>query len=755
MLNELLTMQRGLEAAGVEMVQRHPDVGPVRSMPMLHVLLDDLGAVMAVRPLAEDVKPWTLRDGNHNSFPFVQLKPPLLRVRTSRRLHDIAAQPRHPRRREAMLRLLRQDRLDEAEYNAWPGAGLLRRVAERREAVASLRGGPAEGVLDAMDRFILAFESPDGAADLMRGVLRHLAEGLGASTVDAWQHAAAAILMGKLDGKKGAWCGAGALLFDAAGGSGLPIHHPRVAGLVSGALRKAESASTEVAAGGWCGLTGQAARLIESKFPQPNLPTLGQTYLFARNSQTPSTWRYGRGAMDTMPVGQATAVRLDAAATTLTADARRGITWRPLPGERPGQSDLLIAFIEAAPEAEVAALLADDYDESMYEESEGDKEADELHEAESVAAFTEQAGRVIRAVQANDADLAAVRVRFVIFRQLDPGNRKAIYGGEKSARELADAAEAWRDGERNVPVWLTMPTFRKGEKVPRAARPPHVAPLGLIGFSRGLFTRGGTRRQEAQGLPASEAFSLFIGSDGDRRGRRQAERVLALVLARRTALVTGAAHALRKGLHHARDYDCREALRAATVLGVLLLKLDRTKELYMNEAAFKLGQLLAAADQVHAGYCAGKRNGDVPPSLLGNQVFAMAQTAPAKALAVLCGRWKPYKGWVDEARRDFVGKEDDPEGRRRADVVMRADKRKDVKQKGWDIAVAISMSRRIEALMAELRHLPDKTDDMFRAELLLGYMAGLPPEPRDDATGEPTDDPTQPDKENSDAERLF
>ena len=39
----------------------------------------------------------------------------------------------------------------------------------------------------------------------------------------------------------------------------------------------------------------------------------------------------------------------------------------------------------------------------------------------------------------------------------------------------------------------------------------------------------------------------------------------------------------------------------------------------MNEAAFRLGQLLSVADVVHAGYCADVRQGQVPPALLGNR----------------------------------------------------------------------------------------------------------------------------------------
>lgn len=143
----------------------------------------------------------------------------------------------------------------------------------------------------------------------------------------------------------------------------------------------------------------------------------------------------------------------------------------------------------------------------------------------------------------------------------------------------------------------------------------------------------------------------------------------------------------------------------------------------MKETAFKLGQLLAAADVVHAGYCADIRGGDIPPSLLGNQVFAMAQTAPTKALATLCRRWKPYDGWAKRTARDP----------NRVDLMI-ASKEKDERQRkieqqrGWDIKKALRQTREMRSLAAELASvLADcRIDDSFRAELLLGYIAGLP-----------------------------
>ena len=137
----------------------------------------------------------------------------------------------------------------------------------------------------------------------------------------------------------------------------------------------------------------------------------------------------------------------------------------------------------------------------------------------------------------------------------------------------------------------------------------------------------------------------------------------------------------------------------------------------MNGAAFKLGQLLAAADVVHAGYCADVRGGQIPSSLLGNQVFSMAQTSPAKALAILCRRWKPYDGWVKKAARDVT---------RSGNLI--ASESKQEQQRGWDIRIALRHAREIGPLSSQLAlALEDcRVNDIFRAELLLGYLAGLP-----------------------------
>jgi hypothetical protein len=166
-----------------------------------------------------------------------------------------------------------------------------------------------------------------------------------------------------------------------------------------------------------------------------------------------------------------------------------------------------------------------------------------------------------------------------------------------------------------------------GEYAGLAFRGPSlVAPLSITRLSRMQFVNGGRRRIDVIGVTAAEAFGLFF-----REGNieRRANRLLRLLIRRHGQLVGGLASARAKGIDYLKDFDPktdlrRDALRSASWLAVLLHSLGRSKEVYMSDAAFRLGQLLAAADTVHIGYCADLRGGDVPPTLLGNSVLSIA-----------------------------------------------------------------------------------------------------------------------------------
>ncbi len=716
MLNELLSVERGIQGP-LDTLEFHPDIKCSRRVPpTLLVSLDATGAVASVRPLPTNVRPWALRDGQQNSFPLVQPKQPLLAIPPGDKNREKAVDRKAEGRRVSLLALTGTAEVNVA-FADWPGAGMLERLRVRREQLSPLSSTDASALPATIDRFLLACDPRDGGNPLrlLRGLTEQLAAGLRHSAYDDWVDVAIALLLGRPNASTGAWECCGGMLFDAES-SPIRIYDERVARRATEVLRAARAASGG-ARTGICRLTGQEMPLLSGSFPQPNLPVLGQTFLFAKNKDIPANDRYGRLGVDAMTVGEDTAIRLDAALRALTQESRHGVTWRKIPGEAPKQADLLLAFVDASCDAPVAdALAGGDTQEDLSEEV--PLEASPARE--SVAAFEKRTERVIEAIKGKvEGDFRQTPVHMAIFRRVDPANRKVVYAGTPTVAQLYDAATAWAAGERNLPLWLELPVSHKGESKPRLTGPPHVSPFGMIAFSRQAFACGGTKKIDIVGLAASEAMALFLASAdvGRGAGDRPARRFLRLALNRRGVLISEIAHARTRGFESLRNLDRREALRTVTVLGLLLHKLGRSREVYMDDTAFKLGQLLAAADAVHLGYCADVRGGQLPPSLLGNQVFTMAQSTPAKALATLCRRWKPYDGWAKKAERD----------RGRANELV-ASKKPEERQRGWDIRRAIRHAREMQPLADQLSVLLAgcEVNDTFRAELLLGYIAGLP-----------------------------
>jgi hypothetical protein len=729
MLNELLIAERGARQAGLsdelDKAQLHEDVKECGRVPTLLVRLATDGRLVSVRPVPPERKPWTIRDGQNNSFPFVSLPNlPLLNVAVDDERRKRVVDRRNDRRRAALLTLADEVDLQADGFDDWPGEGLMSRLRERRQQLSALDGSDMNVVPATIDRFLRACDSTLGGDPqrLLHSVGKQLVSELRQGAGEDWLEVAVALLMGKFNAKNGKWERSGALLFEA-DGSQVSIVNQEVAIRVSTVLSMAQQIGVGGVQAGICGLTGDEGILLSGNFPQPNLPRLGQTFLFAKNKDIPANDRYGRFAAEAMPVGHDTASRLRAAIKVLTADERLNVTWHAIPGEARKQTDLLLAFVEAVPDAPVAGMLAGDEEDEDYSE---ETPASESSSAESIATFEKRTERLVHSIKGRiSADFRQTPVQLTIFRKVDPANRKVVYGGAPTVAELYDAALSWAAGERNLPPWLALSVLRKGSSKPVPMTPPHIAPLGVIPFSKYFFSHGGTQQQEAIGLPATEALCLFLQGPDNRgfQARKRSARILHLTLSRRAMLIVGLSQA-----HHSpecwRDrkkaiakFKDREALRTVTMLGLLLHKLGRTKEVYMSDMAFKLGQLLAAADIVHAGYCADVRGGAIPPSLLGNQVFTMAQAAPAKALATLCRRWKPYDGWAKKAARqpDRIGQ-------------MVASKKAEEQQRGWDIRRALRHAREMGPLADDLRSslVGCEINDAFRAELLLGYIAGPP-----------------------------
>ncbi|MBI1867238.1 MAG: hypothetical protein HYS06_02910 [Methylocystis sp.] len=704
-----------MTAHGVGLVGRHPDIKDMAKGGALRVRLDASGTIAAVEIVVEAGRGalWTLRDGQQNGFPGLKTASGLLSLDAdARSAHEkIWETDKTPTSRRAeLLRLLRACAPDDAQALSWPKAGHKKRIAERLLQLAALRDDPLTAAAPAVfERFLLAL-------DASPSFLHRLAAAIGGHVEtdgDEW-----------LDPARMAFFGPVALTIDVAADAnfGRDAGDARQIGPISAALNGASTGANPQAGGnGRCALTGKPARLHVGNFPQPNLPGLGQTYIFARNSDIPSLTRYRRTSDASFAVGADLVGRLSGAITALTRDDAKGCTWRLIPAETGDKPDLLIASLASEPETHLADAIADD------------------EEVGGESAFMELSSRVIAQSRGKHRhQYAQDEVLLLVLRAVDPANRKAIYHRRAKATDFFEATKRWQEAKSNTPDWLgfRMPVKGKPEIVFR--RPPHVAPLSITALSRVQFANGGRRRVDVIGLTAATAFGLFLG-EGD--AGQSARRLLRLLLQRHGALLGGLAQAHSKGIERLKDFDPktdlrRDALRSATWLGALLHHLGRSKEVYMSDVAFRLGQLLAAADVVHVGYCADLRGGDVPPTLLGNSVLAIAGAHPVRALSILQSRWKPYGAWARQVDR----------------VSEKINKLKGGKDDrlAWSMRLGLSNARRIGPIAAELADhfrtndaASNKPDDQFKAELLLGYMAGLPPLPKkegSDASNDHGDD---------------
>lgn len=135
------------------------------------------------------------------------------------------------------------------------------------------------------------------------------------------------------------------------------------------------------------------------------------------------------------------------------------------------------------------------------------------------------------------------------------------------------------------------------------------------------------------------------------------------------------------------------ALRAVSLLGILLHAFGRIKEVYMNDIAFQLGRLLSLADTLHREYCVHVRKGSIPPQLIGNALMPAAADNPEDAIDRLRERMNIYQAWANTA----VGEE--------------------YRKANWALGQMGEICKEIK------RPLPSVTDQTFRAELFLGYLA--------------------------------
>lgn len=688
MLNEAYEIHKSLESAQVSPEAQHPNITVTLGKGIyIRVCLREDGHIERIQSLSdtERVGFWTHTVGNGLWFPIVPLDLTLFDVPEDDSDRKIALDSKGSleKRVQALQAIIA--RYPPASFGDAPRKKAELRVQHGRQLL---------GLLPSLDEIIQRFEKSISGGfflgDLCSCVVTCLKEGTGDREI--WS----ALVFGTkarfvLDLEES-------------------IYNDRTRKQLTQALLHADAnASSDLATEIACAFSGKTEALQTGPFPKVPLSTLGKEYpLFSRFHASECNTRYGVTGSDSVPVGRETALQMKDAVTWLLNEERRGKTWRAVASGRMDgkreKRDLLLVYVEGRPNIDVAlANYIASGDDDPMEEGAAVSEAELVAEL-LVSRFTTDTKAVCEALEAIAKEAPHSRLQIALLRKASDGAAFVALSETPSVLNLLDGARWWAEKGRNLPA-LRIPLIPsvKGAKLqyatPFVPSPGEVVPL----FTR-QWRRDGTEYTPIGGVMLGEVLPLLLYPE---RRDNIAPVLLSLLLPRTSVLLIGIGGATyrRDDTWNAFGNPVRRfALRTLGFLGICLSACGREKGTYMNDAPYQVGQMLALADRLHRDYHIVVRSGPMPPSLIGNAHFSMALENPVKALSVLALRMPVYIGW---AKTTQVG-ESASESTRIA------------------VFEARKVLREYETLAAAVHgKLPELMKDIDKAEMLLGYLAGV------------------------------
>jgi len=697
---------------------QHPWIKPLRKADVLIVRVGLSNGQVLVsdvehRNKEEAVALWKVEMDKHNTFPGHNLYGPIFAAdSTLPHVRDLVEKKLPPVEIGARLaEVMRTSRVADSETQRSRIKEFWNHIYDfpHKELLPLLTG--RDGLYGAFEALIRVFDSFER---FDRGTIEAFLSQLACVAVqrcrDGRLDGGAALLrdmmIGKWDKARGAFQETTtSIWFDLADYSQVMVQDPvkmsdpRMREFVSQRLLDAESARPDVTTG-ICSLTGDSGALVSGSLPVVRLP-IGDTQLMSMDENAPCHNRYGPLSTDTVfPIGKRASQRLyDVLCFVCPPDGNReGKTWILVPSGK-AKPDLLIAYVEEMPneDFENARLLGG---------TDWTRETD----------FESLSSAVCDALKLKVPDAANHHLRLFVIGKPGDGPAQLVLAERMTVQSLFDAVKRWRDCSRNCPLFrLKAPGRGKGEGA--TDEPICPFPAQVVDLLRYQWIRGGTESHKLEGCKLSEVYEIFFGRE---RAREAAASLLEKTIQRIGPLLLGIGQAIHKNWMDKDEQKKlavearRMTLRAVSVIGILLYELGRRKEDYVKDAAFGVGQLLALADTLHKDYCIVVRDGQIPPSLIGNAMMTRAYDNPCRAIADLADRMPVYTGWAKTAQEPIGNAKEDEQKR-----------------------IAVREARKTLRLykpLADSLHeigLPERCDDKMKAELLLGYLASTKEEKKE------------------------
>jgi hypothetical protein len=257
----------------------------------------------------------------------------------------------------------------------------------------------------------------------------------------------------------------------------------------------------------------------------------------------------------------------------------------------------------------------------------------------------------------------------LMIRQISKGQIQLVYTATPSIEKFVEAIDIWSASGVNLPAKLRVPLpSKKNPSSFRFYKPALLFPEDINRLLSHQWIRSGKESSRVNAPPVGMVLDLFLQKQGVWQGI--ACELLELTLAGANILLKSVGHILRRdnldwnseeylkgwsefvnSAKSAKDKRYPDYAFAQTIslIGSLLYAMNSKVENYVHESAFLVGKLLAMMDELHKCYCIVAREGDLPPTLIGNGLLGRAADSPARAIEELCDRGRIYLGWAKTA----------------------------------------------------------------------------------------------------------
>lgn len=397
--------------------------------------------------------------------------------------------------------------------------------------------------------------------------------------------------------------------------------------------------------------------------PMPNVKLAGgfdvtlRTMFKEQRCQT----RYGKIENASYPISPKTRMDLQAALEWAGSSEQKDTTWI-----NTDKNEVLFAYPSSLPKQPVSftAFFKQNCDKSIEFSSQAKQFIQELKQTKEIG-----------------TDSNAKRITIFVLRKIDKARTKVVYTRQTDPDELEKCSEEWTLGCANLPPFPF--------KAPKTLYPLDIADV----LNRFWKQNGEVATDKFKPVPRYHGIEILMDSK--------------LSVSADMHRLSESAMSIGSFFGNLSEKDPMQekAKDMLALMGLFFYRERIGKEKYMESLPYLYGQLLKAADELHALYCKVVRNGEVPPQFVGGALFQSAAEAPIRTLNILSQRIMPYYSWAKSYRLKEI---------------MEADK------ESWR---AGRMYRICEQTVNKLQNSwtpKTRFSDEEKAQLFIGYLAEFP-----------------------------